>query len=425
MDLAVYNYLVPQYIQRPVTKYDTHNRKELRAVLKDMMKLNDTQSPTWLVKLSDEKQTYALNIKEESIALFASLSSLSDSGDGAVFSQKKAYTGNDSITAKIVTEDYEKLPEEFDLKVNSLAKQQVNQGNSYYRTGKGLAAGTYRFNLSVNDDVYEFQFNIKKDANHEEIGQELANFINKAGVGVTASVQYDGKDKISLVLEARMSGRGTHGNVFALQDLGTGKGKGIVSYYNLNQMVQEPKNASFMINGENKESLSNSFILNQALYVTLKGATDEEVHVGYLPDSDKIIESIKEMMTGYNGLIEFTKEYTEKKGYVPKLANELSAVVRPHHAEMESCGITLDTDRKMQLDESLAVQACNEGDMQDLFSESSPLVSKLLDKTNDVKLNPMEYVDKTLVTYPDKSKPGVTRSYITSLYSGMLFNDYC
>lgn len=425
MDLTVYNYLVPQHIQRPMTKYDSHKRSELRNVVEDVMKLNDSKSPTWLVKLSDEKQTYALNIKEGSIALFASVSSLSDSGADAVFAQKKAYTDSDSVVAKIVTDDYKRLPEEFDLKVNKLAKQQINQGNAYYKTGMGLAPGTYRFNMSVNDDIYEFQFNIRRDIGHEGIEQELADFINKAGVGVTADVSYDEKDKVSLVLEARTSGRGPHGNVFTLQDLGAGNGKGIVSYYNLNQVVQEPENANFTINGEIKESLSNSFILNQALYVTLKDVTEDAAHIGYRPDSDKIIGSIKEMMMGYNSLIDFTKEYTAKRGYIPKLANELSSVVRPHHAELESCGITFDEEEKMQLDESLAVQACNEGDMQELFSDSSALVSKLVNKTNDIKLNPMEYVDKTLVTYANTAGPGIRRSYITSLYSGMLFNYYC
>lgn len=422
MDSPAYNYLVPKHMQRPITKYDSHEHSELKEVVKDVMKLNDSTSPTWLVKLSNEKQTYALNIKEESIALFASLSTLSDTGANAIFAQRKAHTNQNNIDAKIVTNDLRKLPDEFNLKVNSLARQQINHGNAYYPTGKGLTPGIYRFNMTINDDVYEFQFNIKKDANHANVLQDLANFINKAGVNVSAKcVEED--NKISLVIEARTTGVGIHGNMFALHDLGSNKG--IVTYYNLNQVVQAPANAHFMINGEEKESQSNSFILNQALQINLHEASKEDVHISYLPDSDKILGGIRDMIRDYNGLINFTMDYTGKRGYLPKLVNELANVIGPHRSELEACGIQFDHIGRMELDEALAIQACNEGEMQVLMSGSSPFVENLLQKMNDIKLNPMEYVEKILVTYPNTERPGVTRSYVTSLYSGMLFNGYC
>lgn len=426
MDLTVYNYLVPIQMQRPATKYDTHKKSELKNLVKDVMKLNDSKAPTWLVKLSDEKQSYALNIKEESMALNTSLSELSDAGDDGIFSYKKAYSDHDNVSAKLVSDHDNELPREYDIKVNHLAKKQINQGNSYPRTGKGLAAGIYRFKLEVNDDEYEFQFNIRKDANHEEIQQELAGFINKAGVGIQADVQYEDKGRVSLVLSASTTGTGKNGKGFSLQDAGEHLGNnGIVSYYNLNQVIEQPQDASFLLDGEEKKSQSNSFILNQRLLVSLQSPSEENVHISYLPDSERIISGIKEMMNGYNSLLDFTKAYTEKTGYTPKLANELNRMVRPYQNQLEACGISIDSEGRMTIDEALAVQACNEGDMQELFSEDSSFVNKLISKTNDIKLNPMEYVDKTMVTYPNTAKPGVSRSYVTSLYSGMLFNYYC
>ena len=44
---------------------------------------------------------------------------------------------------------------------------------------------------------------------------------------------------------------------------------------------------------------------------------------------------------------------------------------------------------------------------------------------DSVKLNPVEYIDKKIVSYPDYSKPAKGYSYITSLYSGLIFNSYC
>ena len=48
----------------------------------------------------------------------------------------------------------------------------------------------------------------------------------------------------------------------------------------------------------------------------------------------------------------------------------------------------------------------------------------LLRKSNQVSLNPMEYVDKKIVAYKNPGKTFVS-PYNTSAYSGMLFNGYC
>lgn len=77
------------------------------------------------------------------------------------------------------------------------------------------------------------------------------------------------------------------------------------------------------------------------------------------------------------------------------------------------------------MDDSLATQAVNDGDMQKLFGPGAEFAGRMLKKTDEVKLNPMDYVDKVTVTYPNYKKAPEGFSYITSLYSGMLFNYYC
>ena len=50
--------------------------------------------------------------------------------------------------------------------------------------------------------------------------------------------------------------------------------------------------------------------------------------------------------------------------------------------------------------------------------------SSVLRKANQISLNPLEYVEKTIVAYknPGHSFPA---PYVGSNYSGMLFNSYC
>lgn len=77
------------------------------------------------------------------------------------------------------------------------------------------------------------------------------------------------------------------------------------------------------------------------------------------------------------------------------------------------------------MDESLASQAAQDGDMEKLIGRDSALNRRLRKKNEEIKLNPMDYIQKKIVSYPDYGKPPKGYSYITSLYSGMLFNYYC
>ena len=50
--------------------------------------------------------------------------------------------------------------------------------------------------------------------------------------------------------------------------------------------------------------------------------------------------------------------------------------------------------------------------------------NSLMRKTSQISLNPMQYVNKTIVAYKNPGRNFAT-PYITSAYSGMMFNSYC
>lgn len=427
MDYNVYNYFLTNYSPKPVTKYDTHKSSELRSVVKNIAKITQS-SPLYLVHLSEAKQKYALNIKDAAISLNNTLTMLSEDSQDNVFSQKKASSSQEEqLSARIVTQDYDNLPEAPEIKVNSLASTQVNLGNEYYTTGKGLPAGTYRFRISVNDDNYDFQYNIRKDANHKEVIEGLSSFINKAKIGLNTSAVSRASDKIMMRIESDMTGSADGSNIFTLEDRqgDNGNDKGIVSYYNLNNVVSHPKSASFEMNGVSKSTLSNTFTIGRALEITLHQPGEEAAQVSYIPDSEKILGGVRNILSSYNKLIDSTMEYSKKSNQRPKLAQEFRHLMAPYQSEMESCGITFDEQGRMQMDDSLAVQAALDGDIEKLFGRESKLSQRIMSKDEEIKINPMDYVDKILVSYPDYGKPPRGFSYITSLYSGMLFNYYC
>lgn len=427
MDYNVYNYFIGNYAQKPATKYDTHKSSELRSVMKNITKMTQS-SPIYLVRLSQAKQEYALNIKEAVISLSNTLSMLSEDSIDSVFAQKKAVSSDEAqVGTRIISDDYSQLPEEPAIRVNHLATTQVNVGNEYYMTGKGLSAGTYRFRVSVGDDSYDFQYNIRKDANHREVMEGLCDFINKAKIGLTATPVSRSADKIMMRIESNMTGSPDGGNLFSFKDRTGegGDGKGIVSYYNMNNVVSRPSSASFEWNGETKETLGNTFVLGRSLEVSMYAPGDQAAQISYIPDSDKILEGVSGIIRSYNKLVDSTNSYSSQTGQSPRLVREYQNLLKPYLSELESCGITFDEQGRMKMDESLASQAAQDGDMEKLIGRDSALNRRLRKKNEEIKLNPMDYIQKKIVSYPDYGKPPKGYSYITSLYSGMLFNYYC
>jgi flagellar hook-associated protein 2 len=77
----------------------------------------------------------------------------------------------------------------------------------------------------------------------------------------------------------------------------------------------------------------------------------------------------------------------------------------------------------MVADDALLSQSVTDGQVQQLFGDLSQFRVDIEAKTKDISLDPMNYVDKTVVTYPN---PGHTfaNPYMPSIYSGMLYNQY-
>ncbi len=424
MDLNVYNYLLTGFNTRPTTRYSTHKNSELRTVLHDIAKKTKS-SPIYLVKLSDAKQSYALNVKESSMELNAAFRDLTESRKDSVFSRKKAVSSQENqVEAKIQTDDYDALPRPFQMQVKELAKSQVNVSKEFYDTSRSLDAGTYRFKVTINDASYDFQYNIKKDATHSDVIGGLSDFITKAKIGINATPVSEEAGKIAMRLESDVTGTPDGKPVMTFEDLGDGPQKGLISYYGLNRMVQAPANAIFDLNGEQRQSMSNTFMFARSLEITLKKPGENAAEISYSPDRDEILKGVRNVMDSYNQMVESSWNYVKDRGPMPKLVREMRSVMHPFHSDLEACGLSFDEKGYMKMDDFLSGQAALDGSFEELFGKDSRLSMRMLAKTNSVKLDPMEYVDKVLVSYPNTSKPPIGYSYTTSLYSGMLFNYY-
>lgn len=421
----VYNYLMVDYLHRtPIVPNNVHKRSELRSIYNAIIKINKN-SPLYKVNLTQENQSFAIDVKEHSTQLSDTARLLFSNTEESVFSAVRAYSENNTnCSLTLITPDQERYPEPFTLKVNQLADVQINTGKCVSAKQICSAPGNYSFSIVVEGSNFEFQYKIKKGASNEDTLNKLSDFINKSNIGIESSIDYPDNERIQIELRSIESGT-TGEPIFKLLDTSSpANASGLISYFGMNEISQKAKNAEFEINGSKKEALSNQILLNKALQIDLINTSEDTFSISYHPDSDIILSKIKGFQSDYNSLVDLAANYKSEQGMPQKLMRHLRNTARPYLNELESCGISFEEKGKIVIDDKLALESIESKEINSLFS-SSGYIGEISHQSASIILNPMEYVDKTLISYKNFSKPSIAQPYVSSIYSGMLFNYYC
>lgn len=425
----VYNYLISDYVHQTNTQYKAHNNSELKSIYNKIVKMGQ-KTPLYLFRLSDDVESFSLGLKESSIGLSHALSDLTVHDDSSVYSQKTVHSENSSIAdASIVSDDYSNLPAPFLLEVHALAKPQKNLSNAFYADHSNIPEGSYYFTIETDEHSYEYKLQIPKKTSNKEVFERIASSINHGRCGIHASVTYDkGSNQVQLALESNATGTVDDSLIFDIfdsPDKNASNARKIVSDLGLNRVVQKPENSSFSINGEEKSSLSNQFTLQHSIHLSLHSVSETPIQISYQADCDKILSTLHTFLESHNHLIDFTKENEEKNPRSALFIKELQNLFLPYKDAFQNIGISLDDDTLLSCDSIITNKSILDGSFENFFSKDNDFISKFQNKLNSIILNPVEYIDKTVVTYPNPIKPNLPSPYITSIYSGMLFNNYC
>lgn len=425
---SIYNNYLTTYSPKSITRYDTHKKSELRKVYNSIVKL-DKESPWYLPITSKTTQQYAVDIKENARALHNTIAQIGGLEDAGLLSKKSAYSTNQEIaTAHYLgtVEQENELPN-FRLEVQTLASAQKNMGLFLDNEQVTLAPDTYSFDISINDMNYEFQFAIGESETNKEVQERLVRLINNSGVGLHASLT-ESENRSALVLTSETTGLPTgKDRIFTISDDHTGKASGTVAYFGLNYISHNATDAHFLINGEAHTSNSNHFTIGKLYEMELKAPSPEgqSIEVGLKPDIESVTDNITHLVGGYNAFIKAAATYLESQSGSLKLVKEIRGIATAYKQPMESMGLTMQKDGTMAVDSTKLKQAASEAeDIAQTFDYMKDFSAMLLHKTNQVSLNPMEYVDKTIVAYKNPHRSYVS-PYTTSAYSGMMFNGYC
>ncbi|MCR4990943.1 MAG: flagellar capping protein [Lachnospiraceae bacterium] len=427
----VYNHYLTTYAPKSsVSKYDTHKKSELRGIYNSMLKLNK-DAPLYLLNSGQDSREFAVNLKENARALRNTIASIGGQDDESLFKQKAAYSTDEGmVSAEFIGEASEdrEIPS-FTIEVTALASPQVNLGYALSSDEKvSLPTDTYSFDININDLSYEFQFAVRDGDTNKDVQNRLARLITNADVGIEADVLENGKGSSALRLTSTSSGlKAGRDTIFDVSDDKTSKSSGSVEYFGIDYISGQPSNAEFLLSGQPKSASSNHFTIDKQYELTLNGVHKYEgqtAEIGVKTDLESITENVESLIEGYNAFVKGASVYHENHPTSTKLLSEMDRLVSYYKEGLGSLGMNVTGDGSISLDEREFKSAMAKDEDHSSLSTIKNFASSVLRKVNQISLNPMEYVDKTVVAYKN---PGhnFTAPYVSSNYSGMLFNSYC
>ncbi len=425
---TVYNNYLTTYTPKPLTKYDSHKKSELRNVYNSIVKLNK-DAPWYLPTTSKDAQQYAIELKENARGLHNTIAQLGGLEKDGLFRKKSAYSTDEgvAVASYIGGENVKEDLPDFELEVRSLASSQENLGLFLPSNAKtSLAPDTYSFDIGINDMNYEFQFSVGEAETNRDVQDRLVRLINNSDIGIRASLaESEGRTSLRLTSEATGLTPGKE-QIFTVSDDHTSKTAGAVEYLGLDYVSREPANAQFIVNGKESSAPSNHFTLNKLFEVHITGISpeDQPVRIGLKTDVDSLTDNVNHLVGGYNDFIKAASSYLETQSKSRQLVRELSGIASVYSNSLEPMGLSLQADGTLDVDkDTLRQTAVQSPDINETFGSLKNFSNMLLRKSNQVSLNPMDYVEKVMVAYKNPGHNFIN-PYVTSAYTGMLFDGY-
>lgn len=436
---TVYNqYLTTYAPQKSNSRFDTHKRSELKNVYNSMVKVN-RDAPLYKFDTSEQSREYVIGLKEESRALRNGIVSILGEGSEAALGGRIAFSSDESIvSAQYVGTDegavedgneVDAASKNYEIEVMEMAKPQVNLGHFLPKDEQQLEPGPYAFDVVVGGQGYEFQYNVREDETNFDIQNKLCRLINNAGIRLSSTVEEDEEGNSALRIESVQAGTALKdGNAtFSITDSLDRKVSGSVDYLGIDYVARPASDAVMMINGERTVSSSNVFLLDKKYEITINGISPQEgvaAIVGVKPDTEAAVDNISGLVGSYNEFIKAMSRYSSSPSRNSGLMMEMSNIVRSYGDEMGRIGISIEADGTLDVNRATLEDTIGSSYNPETMDALKNFSTSILRKSNQISLNPVAYMNKTVVAYKNPGR-NYNSPYTASAYSGFLFNSYC
>lgn len=428
--LSVYNHFIQSYAMMRQSRFDTHKKSELRDIYTRIAKMTSEQ-PLYKVSFDDVAQEFTLGLKGSALSLASVLKELHTHDSSSVFKECVLVSDHPEEVSVSLPEGAgsDVAADPLCIQVSRLSSPQKNTGAFVTSEAAELPAGQYTFTAGVDGNLYSFQFNVSEGSKNLELLTKLSDFINKTAIGLTTTVRQQPDLGLSrLELTAVQPGSSVSGEPsFTLTDTKRPEGaeKGIIAHFDLNHILSLPGNTEYTVNGVPRSVRGTKDIPDRAMTLSFHAATGQPVQIFAQTDSTPVVKKTAEFIRRYNETVSLIRSNPSAGQGARRLLAELTRMTAQYADSLSSCGIRTAPDGSLSSETEVLTHAAADGTLEQLFTSENGFVSAVLGKCSEISLNPMEYLNKTIVTYPNTLAKKTFNPYITSIYSGLLYNNYC
>lgn len=422
----VYNYYQSGYSVRSSSRYDAHNRSDLKNVYKSIVNMSK-DSPVFLLKDIGALEKYSIHMKESAIRFRNTIASLGGLDESTMFGQRTVYSSDPSV---VQAEGLQVADDEtVSIVVEDLAREEETIGRYLKENELDLMPGAYSFDVATSSSNFELQFNISESDTNRSIQSRLARLINHSNLGMTASVSSNRNGESALMIRSNTTGTSSSGRQpFMISDENTSQKKGIVDYLGLRDITNPARNAKYSIDGRPYQSSSNSFNIDNKYSVTLKGiggTADQPVVISTKPDYESLKDNILTLTGSYNNFLQAVSKYLDQQPRTSILIGTMKQMSAGYSPYFTKAGITQDIESGMlAIDQEQLTTTLGGQNAAETLDSLKSFTHTALKKANQIQLNPLDYIDKRIVAYKNPNISHYANPYVTSAYSGMLFNGY-
>ena len=336
---------------------------------------------------------YINNIKTASKDISSALKELS----GTAFSNRTITSSNPDAVTVSYSGNRPNSVNPMTVKVDQTAAGQMNEGA---RMGASAAfdgsSGTNKFSIETGGKTTELSVNVAAGDTNKGVQQKMADAINKAGIGVKATVETDSKTNSSMLkLESVETGSDPK-NSFTVKDI-TGD---LAARTGANDVAREGRNAIYSINGgPARTSKSNTIDLGNGVSAKLNKVSEEAVKISRGKDMNYATSVVEGLVKSYNNLYAEAVQRTDDLKS-QNLASRMVNISKTYSGSLSGIGIGFDNDGRMTIDTQKMRQAAENGKLEQFFKGNSGknygLTSQLGRLADNVSRNTSNFVSSSM-----------------------------
>lgn len=431
---TAYNYFLPTDYKQKSSPGISHNKSELKNVYSNIQTLYKN-SPVYLLDTSLDTRQSAVQLKDTALQFENALSSFYDISGRDITEYQIGASSNEDIATVQYLGSLNNTPDSFELEVHALSKSQINIGTLLPSDERSpdLDNGAYMFHVAANDYNYEFSFHMNEHDTNLTIQNRLANMVNNSNIGISASIIEDPSNLNALRLESDSVGIPFgKSELFTITPQGNhpnGRNTEFISHFGLNETTQPASNSQFLINGIERSTASNTFRVDNNTYeVTLTGISPMpgiSTTIGVQLDTEVPRATIKDFVSQINDFSDYIQNYGAKFPKAFNLLHDVNATYKAYEDNFSSIGLEKMDNGSLAVNDEQLTSSLKDFEETENFSQFSNFAKDLSSITKKISIHPMQYSEERIVDYKNPMKPKLVAPYITSAYSGFLFNSYC